>query len=90
MVSTARTSLVLLALMALLALTLVAVLAHLGPWETPVNLGIAGAKAAIVALWFMHVRRSSALTRVFAGAGLLWLTLLLGLTLSDYLSRGWM
>jgi cytochrome c oxidase subunit 4 len=36
----------------------------------------------------MHVRYSSRLTQVFAGAGVLWLIVLLVITLSDYLTRG--
>jgi cytochrome c oxidase subunit 4 len=53
-----------------------------------VALTIAICKALLVVLFFMHVRYSSRLTQVFAGAGVLWLIVLLVITLSDYLTRG--
>jgi cytochrome c oxidase subunit 4 len=78
------------ALMLLLVLTMGASLVGLGRFEVVANLGIASAKALLVVLYFMHIRFESPLMRLFAGAGLVWLLLLLGLTLSDYLSRGWL
>lgn len=48
---------------------------------------IAGAKASLVVLYFMHARYSSRLTRVVMGVGLAWLAILMTLTLSDYLTR---
>ncbi len=51
---------------------------------------IAGAKALLVILFFMHVLYSSRLTWVFIGAGFFWLLILLALTLADVLSRGWL
>lgn len=37
----------------------------------------------------MHLKYSSRLTWVFAGAGFFWLFILFGFTLSDYISRDW-
>jgi len=37
----------------------------------------------------MHVRYSSRLIWLVAGAGFFWLGIMIALTLSDYLSRGW-
>ncbi|MCZ7626876.1 MAG: hypothetical protein C3F12_09795 [Candidatus Methylomirabilota bacterium] len=51
---------------------------------------IAVCKASLVVLFFMHVRYSVRLTWVFLCAGLLWLTVLIGLTLSDALTRDWL
>jgi cytochrome c oxidase subunit IV len=51
---------------------------------------IAATKALLVVLYFMHVRYSSRLIWVFAGAGVFWLLILIVLTLSDYLSRAWL
>jgi cytochrome c oxidase subunit 4 len=51
---------------------------------------IASTKALLVVLYFMHVRYSSRLTWVFVGAGVFWMLILFVLTLSDYLSRGWL
>ncbi|WP_031500018.1 cytochrome C oxidase subunit IV family protein [Bryobacter aggregatus] len=53
-------------------------------------MSIAVAKAALVLWFFMDVRRSSSMTRLFIGAGLFWIAILLVFLLSDYLSRGWL
>jgi len=60
---------------------------NLGPLNTPVAVAIAMAKAALVMIYFMHLRHSTFLTRVFAGAGLLWLLHFIIFTMSDYLTR---
>ena len=44
----------------------------------------------LVALFFMHVRHSTLLTRLVVLGGLIWLAILLLLTLTDFLTRGWM
>jgi cytochrome c oxidase subunit 4 len=78
------------ALLALTALTTAIAFVDLGGFgNVAVALSIAIVKAALVALYFMHLRHSSPLTVIFAGAGLFWLGLLIVLTLSDYISRGW-
>jgi cytochrome c oxidase subunit 4 len=51
---------------------------------------IAAVKAVLVVVYFMHIRYSTKLTKVFVVAGLLWLGILFVLTLSDYLTRGWL
>lgn len=76
----------------LLVLTLVTVgvaFLDLGPFNTIIALTIATAKALLVILFFMHLRYSSALTWIFAGAGVLWLLHLLLFTSLDYISRPW-
>jgi cytochrome c oxidase subunit 4 len=60
---------------------------NLGPLNTPVALAIAMIKAALVMIYFMHLRHSTFLTRVFAGAGLIWLLHFIIFTMSDYLTR---
>ncbi len=50
-------------------------------------LTIAVCKAVLVVLYFMHLRYSTRMTWVFAGAGIFWLILLLGGTLNDVLTR---
>jgi cytochrome c oxidase subunit 4 len=57
---------------------------------TALSLSIAAVKAALVLLFFMHVKAAKSLTRVFVGGGLFWLGILFSLTLTDYLSRGWL
>jgi cytochrome c oxidase subunit IV len=61
-----------------------------GELNTIAALTIAIVKALLVILFFMHVRYSSRLTWVFAGAGFFWLLILLTLTMADPLSRNWL
>lgn len=62
---------------------------ELGPWNVVVALAIAIIKATLVILFFMHVKDSSALTKLIVVAGFFWMAILFGLTFNDYLSRGW-
>ncbi len=78
-----------LALMVGTALTVLAAEVDLGPLNNIVMLAIACTKAALVVLFFMHVRWSSRLTWVVAASGFFWLLILFGLTMQDYLTRGW-
>src|SRR3954471_126925 len=52
-----------------------------------VGLAFGAAKAALVALVFMHLIRSPARTWLAAGLGLFWLGIFVTLTLTDYLAR---
>lgn len=61
----------------------------LGRWNPVLAMSIAMAKAILIVLYFMHVRFASRMTWLFAGAGFFWLAILIGLTMSDYLTRGW-
>jgi cytochrome c oxidase subunit 4 len=75
---------------ALIALTLVTVIAsflELGAWHTTVGVLIGVVKASLVGLFFMHLLHSSRAAWLAVLAGLFWLVILMGLTLSDYLSR---
>ena len=78
------------ALLALTALTVWAAFLPLGAWHTPVALLIASVKGTLVVLYFMHVRWSDRLTWVFALVGFLFLLILIGFTVSDYATRGWL
>ncbi len=75
-------------LILLLGLTVGASYLPLGPFGPVAALGIAGAKALLILLYFMQVRYKSGLTRLFVGTGFFWLGILFVLTLSDYLTRG--
>jgi cytochrome c oxidase subunit IV len=55
----------------------------------PVALGIAIFKASLVVLFFMHVKYSSKLVKLIVGVAFFFLGIMLSLTFSDYLSRGW-
>jgi cytochrome c oxidase subunit IV len=71
------------------ALTVAAAFIDLGAMNNVVMLGIAITKATLVILYFMHVRWSTRLTWVVAASGFFWLMILFGLTMQDYLTRGW-
>ena len=86
-----RTNLIIFgALMGLLVVTVAAAYVVPASLAVPVALAIATVKAVLVLLYFMHVRWSSRLTQVFAGAAFLWLGIMLSLTMADYLSRYWL
>ena len=76
-------------LMVLTAVTVWVSSIDLGALNTVVALAIAGFKAVLVVLFFMHVKYSTSLTKVAVVAGIYWLGILLALTLSDYLTRHW-
>jgi len=70
-------------------LTVVVARYDLGPFNNIVMLTVACTKALLVVLFFMHVRWSSRLTWVVASSGFVWLLIMFGLTMADYMSRGW-
>lgn len=78
------------ALMVLTATTTWMAFLNLGRLNTVAALVIAVIKALLVALFFMHVRYSSRLTRIVVAGGLMWLVILIALTMGDYLTRGWL
>ena len=82
-------TLVLLALLVLTAATTLVAFVDLGGFSVVVALAIAVCKMLLVALFFMHVRHSTKLTKLVVLGGLLWLLILLMLTLSDFTTRGW-
>jgi cytochrome c oxidase subunit 4 len=61
----------------------------LGFFSVVVALGIACIKMLLVALWFMHVRHSSKLTKLTLLGSVLWLFIMLSFTLGDVVTRGW-
>ena len=77
------------ALMVMTAITVAVAFVPLGSFNFPVALGIAVTKATLVVLFFMHVKYSSKLTKMIVAMSLFFLVTLFGLTLTDYLSRGW-
>lgn len=78
-----------LALLVLTGLTTWVAYFDLGAMNTVVALTIAVTKMLLVILFFMHVKYSSGLTRLIILAGFFWLAILVALTLSDELTRGW-
>jgi cytochrome c oxidase subunit IV len=78
------------ALMILLAATVGIAYIHVGELNIVAALTIAFIKAALIILYFMHVRYSSRLLWVFVGAGFFWLGIMFILSFSDFLTRGWL
>jgi cytochrome c oxidase subunit 4 len=62
---------------------------EMGPWNPVVAIGIAVFKATLVVLFFMHIKYSSKLMKLTVGAGLFTFLVLVGMSLSDYISRAW-
>ncbi len=90
---------VFLALLVLTAATVGAAKVDLGEpvvagFHVPLNMTVAVAiavlKAVLVVLFFMHVKYSERLVQVVVASAFVFLGLMLLITLSDYLSRGWL
>ena len=77
------------ALMVLTLITVAVAFVDLGNLNVLVAMTVAVIKATLVVLFFMHVRWSTRLTWIVAASGFVWLLILFGLTLSDYMTRGW-
>lgn len=58
-------------------------------WNPVVALAIACTKMVLVVLFFMHVKYSTKLTKLTVIAGFFIFLGLIGMTLSDYVSRAW-
>jgi cytochrome c oxidase subunit 4 len=76
-------------LMLLTAITVGVAFINLGRLNFTVAITVAIIKATLVVLFFMHAKYSSRLTKLVIGGSFFFLFCLFGLTLSDYLSRGW-
>ena len=79
-----------LALLALTATTVGAAFVNLGPFNPIIALLIATIKATLVILFFMHVKGASEkLTGAVVVSGFFFLSILIALSLADYLTRSW-
>jgi cytochrome c oxidase subunit 4 len=78
------------ALLVFTALTTSIAFVDLGRLNVFVALTIAVVKASLVMLYFMHLRYSSRLTAVFVAIAFFWLGVMIVLTMSDIVSRGWL
>ena len=76
-----------LALLGLLALTTGSAYLPLGIGNSLINIALAVVKAALIALFFMHLPRADAIVRLAAGAALLFLFLLAFLSFGDFITR---
>jgi cytochrome c oxidase subunit 4 len=78
------------ALLLMTALTTGVAYIDLGRFSVVAALTIAAGKMLLVALFFMHVRHSTKLTKLVVLGGLLWLGILISLTMADFATRGWL
>jgi cytochrome c oxidase subunit 4 len=76
-------------LLLLTAATVGVAFLELGVFALPAALAIASLKIVVVALVFMHLRFAPLCALVAAGS-VFWVLVLVGLTLSDYLTRDWL
>jgi cytochrome c oxidase subunit IV len=83
-------ALVLIVLLIATVVTTLVAFVDLGNFSVVVALAIAVCKMLLVALFFMHVRYSTRLTKLVLAGGLMWLGILLLLTLTDFATRGWL
>ena len=74
-------------LVALLAITVAVSYAQFGRLNAVVALAIAAIKAALIVLFFMHLRSSARLIWVVTAASVVWLAIMFALTVSDYETR---
>ncbi len=81
---------VFLLLIVMTAITVVVAFVPLGFFNKVVAVGIATFKATMVILYFMHLKYSSRLTKLVVVSGFFFMIILLGLTMADYASRGWL
>jgi cytochrome c oxidase subunit 4 len=77
-------------LVALTGVTVTVAFQDLGPLNNVVALSIAVTKATLVILYFMHARYSTRLTKIVIVSAFVWLVILIGFTLADFGSRGWL
>lgn len=75
------------ALLLLLALTAGSALIKLGALNTVLNMGISVAKTLLVMAIFMHEAEARQLTRMASALGFVWLAMLIGFALTDFLAR---
>jgi len=80
---------VFLGLAVLTTLTVLAAHQEFGVMNTPIALLIAVSKATLVVWFFMGVRYNTPLTKVTAISGFVWLLILFGIGMSDYMTRSW-
>jgi cytochrome c oxidase subunit 4 len=78
-----------LTLIVLTGVTVVIARIDLGSLNTPMALAIAAFKATLVILFFMGVKYNTPLTKLVAASGFVWLIILFGITMGDYLTRSW-
>ncbi len=72
----------------LTAITVAVSLIHLGSWNIIIALSVAGVKAILVALFYMHLRYDKKIFLIIFGVAVLFLVVFISITLIDSMSRG--
>ena len=75
-------------LMVLLALTLLVGYTNFGAFDKTVTLVVAIVKAALIMLFFMHLRHSSGLVWIFGLLGFFFFIIMILIAMGDYIARG--
>lgn len=79
------------ALMCLTGLTGGVSFINLGAWSTVIALAIAMVKALLVATFFMHLLyEKQKVVWIWSAAGIIFLSILIVLTMDDYVTRGFL
>jgi cytochrome c oxidase subunit IV len=78
------------ALMVFTGITVFAATVELHVFNIVLALVIATIKGSLVVLFFMHLKYSTKLTMVTVVAALFFLLILFSLSMTDYLTRGWL
>lgn len=76
----------------LLLLTLITTLVamvDLGVFNMIIAVGLAALKACLIAAIFMHVLFEGKLVKVVIAGAMMWFLIMITLTITDYLTRGW-
>jgi cytochrome c oxidase subunit 4 len=76
-----------LGLLVLLAFTVGSAFVDLGAANTAINLLVSVVMMLLLMTLFMHESKARRLTQLASAAGLLWVVLMIGLSLADYLTR---
>lgn len=78
-------------LMCLTGLTGGISLINLHAWSAPIAFAIAVIKALLVATFFMHLLyEKQKIVWVWSAVGIVWLTIMIVLTMDDYVTRGFL
>jgi cytochrome c oxidase subunit 4 len=79
-----------LVLLVLTGLTTGVAYIDMGVYNMVAAVAIAIIKALLIVVLFMHLTKSTMLTRVIASGALVWLGIMILLTMTDYVTRGWL
>jgi cytochrome c oxidase subunit IV len=79
-----------LGLLGLTLLTSLLGLVNLGAMKPSIAVIIAAIQASLIALFLMHALKGPALIRVISAGGVIWFLIMMVLTLTDFVTRGWL